>query len=88
MAALDGLLASGRAADLILLVMAAEWAALGLAGRGWGQTLAALLPGALIVLALRAALTGAGAAWIALPLACSFPVHLLDLRLRGWLRRG
>lgn len=44
-----------------------------------------LLPGALLLLALRAALTGEAWPWIALPLAASFPVHLADLARR---RRG
>ena len=38
-----------------------------------------LLPGALMMLALRAALTGAGWPWIALALALSYPAHLADL---------
>ena len=37
---------------------------------------------ALIVLGLRAALTGADWWWIALPLGLSLPLHLLDLRAR------
>jgi uncharacterized membrane protein YeaQ/YmgE (transglycosylase-associated protein family) len=40
--------------------------------------------GALILLAARAAITGADWPMIALPLALSFPVHLADLRRRGW----
>ena len=53
-------------------------------GRGWRATDAALrlLPGALMVLALRFALTGAGWPLIALALAASFPVHLADLSRR------
>ena len=43
----------------------------------------AFLPGALILLAVRAALTGAGWPWVAAALAASFPAHLLDLRRRG-----
>jgi hypothetical protein len=39
----------------------------------------AVLPGAFLVLALRAALTGAAWPWIALPLALAFPAHLADL---------
>lgn len=51
---------------------------------GWRARDAALrlLPGALMMLALRAALTGATWPWIALPLAASFPLHLADLARR------
>jgi len=38
-----------------------------------------LLPGALILVALRAALTGADWRWIAAALALSFPAHVADL---------
>ena len=74
---------SGHAADLILAVLAAEAVWLR-AARGWrGRAIAGLLgPAALIVLGLRAALTGADWWWIALPLALSFPLHLMDLRSR------
>lgn len=41
-----------------------------------------LVPGALMMLALRAALAGAAWPWVALPLAASFPVHLADVRRR------
>ncbi|OHC94060.1 MAG: hypothetical protein A2792_03095 [Sphingomonadales bacterium RIFCSPHIGHO2_01_FULL_65_20] len=41
----------------------------------------------LMMLALRAALTGAAWPWIALPLVLSFPLHLADLQRRGMLRR-
>jgi hypothetical protein len=52
---------------------------------GWGGRAAALrlLPGALMLLALRAALLGLCWPWIALALAASFPAHLADLRRRG-----
>jgi hypothetical protein len=75
--------ASGHAADVILGVLALE--ALWLrAGRrwNWGAILALLGPAALIVLGLRAALVGAAWWWIALPLAASLPLHLMDLRTR------
>ena len=82
--AIDWLFARGHAADLILAVMAAEAVWL-VAGRRWrtGDALLRLLPGALMMVALRGALTGAGWPWIALPLALSFPVHLADLGRRG-----
>ncbi len=77
------LFASGHAADLILGVLMAEAAWLRVGRRwGWGAILRLLGPAALIVLGLRAALTGADWWWIALPLAASLPLHLMDLRKR------
>jgi hypothetical protein len=82
---MEWLIRSGHAVDLILLVMLAEAAWLRLGRRIAPLDIAlALLPGALILLAARAALTGADWPMIALPLALSFPVHLADLRRRGW----
>ena len=77
------LFTSGHAADVMLAVLAFE--GLWLGRRGWplGQLLPMLLPAALIVLGLRGALVGAAWPWIALPLALSFPVHLLDVARRG-----
>lgn len=77
------LFADGHAADVILGVLAVEAAWLR-AGRGWrwSAVLGLLGPAALIVLGLRAALTGAAWWWVALPLALSLPLHLLDLRSR------
>lgn len=80
---MTSLFASGHAADVILAVLCAEglwlrWRR----GWGWGQVLGLLGPAALIVLGLRAALTGADWWWIALPLAASLPLHLMDLRSR------
>ena len=49
-------------------------------GWRWADALLRLLPGALLLLGLRAALTGLAWPWIALPLALSFPAHLADLR--------
>lgn len=77
------LFASGHAADIILGVLAIEGAWLRLArGWRWGAILGLLGPAALIVLGLRAALVGAAWWWIALPLAASLPLHLMDLRAR------
>lgn len=80
---LAALFASGHAADLVLLVLVGEGVWL-VAMRGWPVREAALclLPGALMMVALRAALTGLAWPWIALPLALSFPVHLADIRRR------
>ena len=75
--------ASGHAADFILGVLLIEAAWLRLS-RGWSwAALAGLLgPAALIVLGLRAALVGADWWMVALPLAASLPLHLMDLRKR------
>jgi len=85
---LENLFASGRAVDLILLFMGAEFAFLCWRGRSRHQPgaildrLLALAPGACLVLAVRAGLTGAGWVWIALWLAASLPFHLADLARR------
>jgi hypothetical protein len=75
--------ASGQAADLILGVLLIEAAWLrARCGWRWGAIAGLLGPAALIVLGLRGALVGADWWWIALPLAASLPLHLLDLRAR------
>ena len=77
------LFASGHAADIVLGVLFLEAAWLAFARRWrWGRVLGLLGPAALIVLGLRAALVGADWWWIALPLAASLPLHLIDLRGR------
>lgn len=77
------LFASGHAVDIVLVVMGFELAWLVATG-AWRVTEAALrlAPGALLLLALRAALTGFDWRWIALPLMLSFPLHLADLAQR------
>lgn len=75
------LVASGHAVDLVLVFMLVE--GLWLAGRRvHADVLFMLLPGALMMLALRAALTGAGWRWVALWLLLSLPAHLEDVRRR------
>ncbi|PKP89198.1 MAG: hypothetical protein CVT76_10770 [Alphaproteobacteria bacterium HGW-Alphaproteobacteria-15] len=83
MRVMEWLFASGHAADLILGVLAIEalWLRCARAW-GWGAILALLGPAALMILGLRAALTGAQWWWIALPLGLSLPLHLIDLRTR------
>jgi uncharacterized protein (DUF983 family) len=82
------LFSSGRVADLVLLVLAAEACLLALWHRRSGRGMAPLailglaLPGAALVLALRFALTGAAWPWIALALVAALLAHLLDLALR------
>lgn len=79
---------SGHAADLILAVLIGE--AIWLRARGWSlaEILGLLGPAALLVLGLRAALTGAAWYWIAAPLALSLPLHLMDLKTRFSSRDG
>lgn len=75
--------ASGRAADVMLALLALEllwlwrWRKASLV-----TALGVVLPGALIVLGLRGALVGAAWPLIALPLALALPAHLLDLARR------
>lgn len=85
---LADLIASGRVVDAIIAFMAAEAVALlvyrRIAGRGPGAADIGvmLLAGLCLLLALRAALTGAGWAWVAAFLAAALVSHLADLALR------
>jgi hypothetical protein len=81
----ESLFASGRAIDIVLAVMLVEGLWLWRRGRAGPLDIAlALLPGALILLGARGALTGAPWPAIALPVLLSWPVHLADLRRRRW----
>ncbi|WP_233999856.1 hypothetical protein [Porphyrobacter sp. TH134] len=83
------LFADGHAADIILGVLAIEAAWLRVAkGWRWADIAALLGTAALIVLGLRAAMVRADWYWIALPLAASLPLHLLDLRNRLRAKRA
>lgn len=84
---MEQLFASGHAVDIVLGVMMIE--AIWLLRRRLPllDMLAMMLPGALILLALRAALTGAPWPWIAAPLLASFPIHLADVARRQRRRR-
>ncbi len=79
---------SGHVVDFILLFMAVEFVFLLWRRRSRPLTkvipelLIALAPGACLLLALRAALTGVGWIWIATFLALSLPAHLADLARR------
>ncbi len=87
---LKALFASGRAVDLVLVVIVAEFVFLSTRRRPRTQgpplmdRVLAFAPGVCLLLALRAALTGAGWIWVALALAASFPFHLADLARRRW----
>lgn len=84
---MDGYLHSGRALDLILgvilieaLVLARLWPRRGL---GLLDVVGSLLSGALLVGALRCAVTKSSSGAILLLLCASFPAHLFDL-CRRW----
>ncbi len=78
---MKALFASGHAVDIVLLVILVELIWLVTRG-GWSLTSALLRlgPGALMLLAVRFALTGMPWPWIAGALLASFPLHLADLR--------
>lgn len=84
---MQDLFSSGRAIDLILAFMAVEFAVLYWRRRNRRSPLIdlmlALAPGAFLLLAVRAALTGAGWIWTAAFLAASLPAHLADVSRRG-----
>ena len=85
---MEWLFASGHAVDIVLAVIVTEF--VWLVARGGWRAHAAVLrlgPGALMLVAVRGALTGVGWPWIALALALSFPLHLADLA-RGAPRPG
>ncbi|AOL22853.1 hypothetical protein Ga0102493_111831 [Erythrobacter litoralis] len=73
---------TGHAADIILAVLLIEAGWLRRRGWRWLDLAGLLGPAALIVLGLRGAMTGAEWPFIAVPLALSLPLHLLDVRLR------
>jgi hypothetical protein len=81
-------LSSGRAIDVVLGIVALEVAAMAWWLRRKGQPLriselvGPVLAGVLLMLALRAALTGAGSELVVLFMFLSFPAHLYDLKLR------
>ncbi|MFN7173704.1 MAG: hypothetical protein ACK4MT_03225 [Thermaurantiacus tibetensis] len=82
-----GAFTSGRAVDLVLAVLALEaLLLLAFAGRRRADLLLALLPGLFLLLAVRAALAGAGWQVVAACLAAALPAHLADLWRR--LRRA
>jgi hypothetical protein len=83
------LFASGRVVDLIIAFVVLE-AILVVAFRRWtgrgpsvGGFLACILPGLMLMLALRAALVGADWPWIALCLSAALVGHLTDLYRRA-----
>jgi hypothetical protein len=80
---------SGRAIDVVLAVFLLEALWLVLSGRMRALAVAAaLLPGAVMVLALRVVVADGSWLWVALLLTVAFPVHLADLVHRGVIGRG
>ena len=85
---LKAFFASGHAVDLVLVVIVAEFVFLSTRRRRFAartpliDRVLAFAPGVCLLLALRAALTGAGWMWVALALTASFPFHLADLLRR------
>ena len=85
---IEDFVASGHAADLILLVMALEavFLSLFLRKRGFSRLvpgfLAALIAGAALVLALRTALTGGSVVLILIAMGASFVAHLAEIALK------
>lgn len=80
---MSALFASGHAVDIVLAVILVEGIVLIARRRDAAATVVlALLPGALILLAVRTALTDAAWPWTALWLAASFPAHVADLSRR------
>lgn len=79
---------SGRAIDVILAVMVIEAILLIVyrtktrSGPTVAQTVSNIASGAMIMLAVRSALTGAGWEQTAMFLLAAFVAHLVDLKLR------
>lgn len=88
METLGGLFASGRMIDLILVLVVAEAIALTVlwmrTGRGVSprKLLPNLASGVALMLAVRAALTGAPWTQVALFLTVSFAAHVADIAVR------
>lgn len=85
--AMEWLFASGHAVDVVLSVLVAEAIILRARGHDLRPIVLTVLPAILILIGLRAALTGMDWPWIAVPVALSFPVHLADLAARFGPRR-
>jgi hypothetical protein len=78
--------ASGWAVTIALVVMSLPRAVIAWLRRatpGAAQGLvSAAAPGAALMLALQAAVTGAGPIWVLIWLSVSYPLHLIDIGLR------
>lgn len=86
---MSAFVSSGLAVDVVLAVIALEFSVLALLSRMGRSRMSvadaffALAPGACLLLALRAAILEQGWLLIAVWVAASFPLHLIDL----WRRR-
>lgn len=83
---MDAFFESGHAADVVLAVLAIEALWLWRHGNHWADVITVLMPAVLMMIAVRAALTGMAWPFVSLPLAIAFPVHLYDLRRRRMLK--
>jgi hypothetical protein len=79
---MDQFFASGHAVDVVLAVLFVEALWLKARRNRWADIVPALLPAVLMMIGLRAALTGMAWPFVSVPLALAFPVHLYDLRRR------
>lgn len=85
---MESLVRGGALADFLLVVLVLEGAWLVFARRRTAVgTIAALLPGACLIVALRFALTGEPWWWTVAAVTASLPAHLWDLRRRPLERR-
>ena len=73
---------TGHAVDLVLAFMAVEAVVFVMMKRRALTVVLRILPGAVMMLALRAAMTGASRQWVAIWLTVSPPLYLADLRRR------
>ena len=80
---MTGWLSSPSVVDLVLAVMVLEavWL-IAVQKMSPVDVVLCLLPGFILLLALRAALAGVDGVWIAALLASSFPVHIADVTRR------
>ena len=75
---------SGHAVDLVLVVIILEAGLLRFwRGFSLADIIALMLPGVFLLMALRAALTGAGWPWVCAWVTLSLPAHLFDLQRRS-----
>jgi len=87
-AAIEALFTSGRIVDIALALMALEMAGLWVVSRArngvfpFSALAWNVAAGASLLLALRAALTGAGWPWLALFLTAALVAHIGDVRRR------
>ena len=84
---MDDFFASGRAVDFVLFVLVIEAIWLRYRGNILVDIIPALLPAVLMMIALRAALTGMAWPFVSIPLILAFPLHLYDLHRRGIIAR-